>query len=603
MTKRTVQSIKRHNNRTNQTTEKVQSGEDEYSKIEVVAHEKLYVPSDELDSDWKPACNTVFKILLSVRMAAAMYSIISDCDEVYNYWEPLHLFLYGEGLQTWEYSPVYAIRSYFYIYIHSVPAQFFQSLMPDSKIFVFMCIRCTIGFFCATADTLLYYTLTKKFSNSIGAIFIVFTIFGTGMFIASTSFLPSSFSMIMTSLSMAAYLSDNYFLSIYCIATSTLLGWPFAAVLGLPIIAHMVFIYTRKYLLKFVLYALISGVAVAGPMIYFDTLHFGKTVFAPLNIILYNVFSSHGPDLYGTAPLSYYIKNLLLNWNIAFPLLFLSIPLGLFHYNKVRQENPKIFKRISHDSFAPLLLIFCTIGLWFFIFFLQPHKEERFMYPIYPLISILAAVGLEGLSRFIKNNNVIYLALVIFTVTSISRSFALSKNYGAPIELFKLYNDYMVDHQNDMNFAVMNDPVNFCVGDEWYEVPSSFFLPGKMIDRFKRKRGIKLQFVKDGFRGLLPKYYAQGKLMDITKAIPSDMNDQNKEETSRYIKLQDCNFLLKLVKEEDSKYKEILTEFEPIVELPYLNAEKTPSLARAFYIPIYSDKKSIWASYKILKRR
>ncbi|VDK74941.1 unnamed protein product [Gongylonema pulchrum] len=39
-----------------------------------------------------------------------MWSTISDCDEVYNYWEPLHLFLYGTGFQTWEYSPIYAIR-------------------------------------------------------------------------------------------------------------------------------------------------------------------------------------------------------------------------------------------------------------------------------------------------------------------------------------------------------------------------------------------------------------------------------------------------------------------------------------------------------------
>ena len=30
-----------------------------------------------------------------------------------------------------------------------------------------------------------------------------------------------------------------------------------------------------------------------------DTFYFGKLVIAPLNIMLYNVLSDHGPDLYG----------------------------------------------------------------------------------------------------------------------------------------------------------------------------------------------------------------------------------------------------------------------------------------------------------------
>ena len=62
------------------------------------------------DLDWTPTKSTVFKILVSLRMSAGIWSPISDCDEVYNYWEPLHLLLYGSGFQTWEYSPIYAIR-------------------------------------------------------------------------------------------------------------------------------------------------------------------------------------------------------------------------------------------------------------------------------------------------------------------------------------------------------------------------------------------------------------------------------------------------------------------------------------------------------------
>ena len=44
------------------------------------------------------------------RGLGALYAPISDCDEVFNYWEPLHFSLYGTGAQTWEYSPDFALR-------------------------------------------------------------------------------------------------------------------------------------------------------------------------------------------------------------------------------------------------------------------------------------------------------------------------------------------------------------------------------------------------------------------------------------------------------------------------------------------------------------
>ena len=36
---------------------------------------------------------------------------LPDCDEVFNYYEPLHFLLYGTGLQTWEYAPNFALRT------------------------------------------------------------------------------------------------------------------------------------------------------------------------------------------------------------------------------------------------------------------------------------------------------------------------------------------------------------------------------------------------------------------------------------------------------------------------------------------------------------
>lgn len=53
---------------------------------------------------------------------------------VYNYWEPLHYLLYGKGFQTWEYSPVYAIRSWAFLLIHAQPSSIARFLFPMDKV-------------------------------------------------------------------------------------------------------------------------------------------------------------------------------------------------------------------------------------------------------------------------------------------------------------------------------------------------------------------------------------------------------------------------------------------------------------------------------------
>jgi Alg9-like mannosyltransferase family len=56
---------------------------------------------------------------LAVRFFSALFNNAGDCDETFNFWEPSHYLLYGFGFQTWEYSPEYSLRSYFYVGLHS----------------------------------------------------------------------------------------------------------------------------------------------------------------------------------------------------------------------------------------------------------------------------------------------------------------------------------------------------------------------------------------------------------------------------------------------------------------------------------------------------
>ncbi|KAK6735527.1 hypothetical protein RB195_018628 [Necator americanus] len=491
---------------------------------------KLYVLREDLDFDWEPSDSAVLKLLFSLRLSAALWSNISDCDEVYNYWEPLHLLLFGEGLQTWEYSPLYAIRSYFYIYLHYIPANVLFHLLPYSKIALFVTLRCCIGIFTLLGEFSLYKAVCKHLSISIGRFFVVFSMLSTGMFISSTAFLPSSFTMVMNMYAAAAFLEEKWFSAIFCTAISALVGWPFAAVLGLPIVVEMLIF--RSKLKMFSYFTALAGIIVGGSLFSVDSYYYGKRVLAPLNIVLYNVFSEHGPDLYGTEPISFYLKNLILNWNIVALLSPLALPLSGLNYLcswKALEKHKKwgIPVRLSYwRHYSPLFLLFASFSTWCIIFFNQPHKEERFLFPIYPLIALMAAVALDSAerlaSRFIRKFSFLsWVVILLFVTVSMSRTYALHRNFSAHIEVYKSFNEHLMNNQQLLDFSKRGDPLRVCVGKEWYRFPSSFFLPQTAVDARSRKRGIHLFFLKK-------------------------MNDLNREEMSRYVPLDTCDYVVDL---------------------------------------------------------
>jgi alpha-1,2-mannosyltransferase len=99
--------------------------------------------------------------------------------------------------------------------------------------------------------------------------------------------------------------------------------------------------------------------------------------------------------LYGTEPWYFYVFNLVLNFNIITPFALLSAPALLItyvvDYRRLGMASP------GPDEGSPYTLLSIRLApmyLWLWIFTAQPHKEERFMFPIYPLICFNAAVSL-----------------------------------------------------------------------------------------------------------------------------------------------------------------------------------------------------------------
>nr|XP_034995071.1 alpha-1,2-mannosyltransferase ALG9 isoform X2 [Zootoca vivipara] len=472
---------------------------------------------------WAPEGSTAFKCLISARFCAALLSNISDCDETFNYWEPMHYLVYGKGFQTWEYSPVYAIRSYAYLWLHALPALFHARVLQTNKVLIFYFLRCLLAFLSCVCELYFY---------------------------------------------------------------------------KLPIALD--FLILKRRWRSFLRWFLVALVVFLVPLVAVDSYHYGKLVITPLNIVLYNVFTPHGPDLYGTEPWSFYFINGFLNFNVAFVLALLALPLTSLMESLLQKFHVQNLGR-------PYWLTLSPMYIWILIFFSQPHKEERFLYPIYPLICLCGAVGLSALQKcyhfifqryrlehYTVSSNWLALGTIfVFGLLSLSRSVALFRGYHGPLDLYPEFHRIATDPT--IHTVPEGRPVHVCVGKEWHRFPSSFLLPDNW----------QLQFIPSEFRGQLPKPFAKGPM--ATRIIPTDMNDQNQEEPSRYFDIYKCHYLVDLDTATEAprepRYAANREEWISIAYKPFLDSSRSSKFFRAFYIPFLSHQHTTYMNYTILKPR
>jgi alpha-1,2-mannosyltransferase len=259
-----------------------------------------------------------------------------------------------------------------------------------------------------------------------------------------------------------------------------------------------------------------------------DSFFYQKLVCVPWNIVAYNVFSgsSKGPNIYGTEPWHFYLRNLVLNFGIWLPLALLAIPLitiqHLLRKNPLHENSTSLLQTAAYAS---------PFYLWLAIFTLQPHKEERFMYPAYPFLALNGALSLHTLlallgtlprPRLLSSPRLLLGlvagALAASTAFSLLRTAGLAAGYAAPLRVYAPL----------AGLARAGD--NVCLGKEWHRFPSSFFLPD----------GVRARFVRSEFRGLLPGAFREGGSAaggwrrPATSEVPAGMNDENREDPGKY---------------------------------------------------------------------
>lgn len=196
--------------------------------------------------------------------------------------------------------------------------------------------------------------------------------------------------------------------------------------------------------------------------------------------------------------------------------------------------------------------------LWIAVMSYQAHKEERFMYPIYPCLALNAAMSLHVVtllgSHAVTGSipgrvpGSIKLAVFVGTLSifgslGVWRSLGIATAYGAPLRIYQHLQYDAVTNAN--NFSGVLD-INVCVGKEWYRFPSSYHLPSLSTS----SKVFRLRYIQSAFHGLLPGHFIEGYARDWTDVFPGTwlepkgMNDRNEEDLGKYVAIEECHFLV-----------------------------------------------------------
>ena len=491
-----------------------------------------------------------FIVLSTVQLVSSLWNPIHDCDETFNYWEPTHYLLHQYGLQTWEYSPAYCLRSYFYIGIHALLGHLFSFLAPllpaaaaapfflaSPKIAVFYLIRAALGLVAAMSQTVFLRGVYTRFGPLTARYALGFLALSPGVFFSSTAFLPSSFCMVAYFFAFGHYYRSNHFSAVLFGSMGVLLAWPFPLIMLLPMALDLIRLHGFP---KVLLWAVTSAVVWLVPSVLIDYAFYRKLVLAILRIFVYNATSNveSGSQLYGTEPFSFYFVNGFLNFNVVW-LLALVSPLVLLFLKNAHEDVARPFK---------------------------PPWSLPALARLFQLFLLLAVV-------------------LVFALLSLSRILALTSYYSAPLHMYGHFNDPAVPFPPDQD-------VNICVGKEWYRFPSNFFLPS---ERFH------LRFIPSGFKGQLPQPFSK------PHELRPHFNDRNQEEPSRYMALEECHYLLDLDLPDQAEphYLADTDTWELVHQERFLDAGRSHPIFRAFALPFLVNPSThlSWNPYVLLKRK
>lgn len=608
----------------------------------------------------------LFLLLAAARLFSSFTNIVHDCDEVFNYWEPLHFALFGSGMQTWEYSSKFALRPWLYLWLHGAVAAPAAALsrallglgFGSSKKVAFFAVRAALALASAAAEASLAAsagdvlgggggsaggaatgkknktrssdaggggsTAAAASGSNVPAVSLILAALlatSAGMFSAAPALLPSSFVMVFLTAAAAGVLRGERPVAVVAAGVVGLLwGWPVASVAFFPYALWvLVASWKEGTLLKTAAAAAALAALALAPLVLLDRLAYGKWTLSLLNFLRYNVSGDGGDSaLYGVEEWHYYLRNALLNLGLAVPLAaaapaVLGVVFAATRAGIVSPSAPSSIS-VSPRALTRLALALLPLPLWAVTISALPHKEERFLYPVYPLACLAAAAAVAaapaavaavvgaasaallprqrrrssarrgGSSSFYSLFSLALQAslVALAALAGASRVAALLASYSAPLRIYSsLPADPPAPAENRSSLV--------CLGAEWHRFPSSFLLPGEAY---------RLAFVAAGFGGLLPVPFDASR--GGSRAAPDSLNNRNaRDERNELADDAACDYFVGLAPPLGDAPKEGKEgggeeggkgEWAERAALPFLDVNAAavralPAPARAFYLP------------------
>ena len=338
-----------------------------------------------------------------------------------------------------------------------------------------------------------------------------------------------------------------------------------------------------------------------------ETFFYHKVMVIPFNLLLYNVFNGpgRGPEIFGTEPWDFYLRNLLLNFHAWFILALAAGPILVLQYISGVHTISKLILMRCAFLVSPLYM-------WLLIFSIQPHKEERFMFPAYGFLGINAAIALHTIIVYFGHSSPttimgkippkIKLALVSLSIllavdAGLLRIAGVISAYRAPLRVYSALQKPGMVKPSDV----------VCLGKEWYRFPSSYHLPN----------GVHAKFIRSSFDGLLPGEFNEAKIgfgfFGGTWLEPPGMNDMNQFDVGKIIDISHCTFLVDIEFTNtngtnlEPSYTKDMNTWERIQCFDFLDASRTSTLARIFWVPDAKwwpeDQQRHWGEYCLLRRK
>lgn len=312
----------------------------------------------------------------AVRVALSFRSGIVHPDEIFQMEEPAHRLAFGYGIVSWEWRA--GIRSWIFPYLFSLLMRAFPSSAGSAAYLLAIKLLLSsaslgvvlTGYYWARRVAGECAALVAAFAAAIWYQLAIYATHPLSEVLATNFLLPGLYLQCFNDRRQSRLIVGTLLSSIAACARVQLL----------PIVLFATLLFCndwRPRTLAYLAMALLAPLCLSGLV---DWLTWGHPFQTIWKYVLVNMTVS---KRYGIEPWWWYLRDLALRLNI----LLLAAVLAV-------RRLPKM-----------ALIVAATVALFSFI----PHKEERFLYPVWPLIIIMASVGLYSLLQSQRSHEILRL--------------------------------------------------------------------------------------------------------------------------------------------------------------------------------------------------